>query len=270
MVKFQYISDIHLEFLKKIPKIKVLANNLCLLGDIGFPNTKIYTQFILECSKNYKNVFLLYGNHEYYSGLVKKPIHKNCFTINQLNELTKSLPSNIHFLNNTTLFIDNDDIVFTNKCVGERKLLKIIGSTLWSNIDLKIAYDMNDYYNSYTEFGKLTPNDTIEFFNTAKNYIINELSKDTNFTLILTHHGTHNICNGTHYKNSKLKSAFTTDIPELLEYKHLKCCINGHTHTSINETINNIQFLANCYGYPNENKLIVKYNENSVIEIELN
>ena len=66
MVKFQYISDIHLEFCKKIPKIKVLANNLCLLGDIGYPNTKIYKQYINQCSRNHKNVFVIFGNHCFY------------------------------------------------------------------------------------------------------------------------------------------------------------------------------------------------------------
>lgn len=265
MVKFQYISDIHLEFLKKMPNIKKLANNICLLGDIGYPNTTLYQQFIMRCSLNYKNVFLLYGNHENYSKLVKNPIYKNCNTMNQLENL--EYPSNVYLLNNKTLFIDSEDNIYKENV--KENLIKIIGSTLWSNINLDVAEYMNDYYCIYTENGILTPKDSIELFKKSKEYILTELNKDAVKTLLLTHHGTNDICNGTHYAESKLKSAFVTNIQELFNFKHLKVCINGHVHVSINEKINHIQFLANCYGYPNENKKIVKYNEDAVCEIEL-
>ena len=64
---FQYISDIHLEYLTYIPYITKTANNLFLLGDIGHPDTINFQKFIKKCSELYKNVFLIYGNHEYYS-----------------------------------------------------------------------------------------------------------------------------------------------------------------------------------------------------------
>jgi hypothetical protein len=264
MVKFQYISDIHLEFLKKIPNIKKLANNICLLGDIGYPNTTLYHRFIMQCSTNYKNVFLIYGNHENYTKLVKKPIYKNCTTMNQLENLV--YPSNVYLLNNKTLFIDSEDNVYKDNVKSD--LIKIIGSTLWSDINLNVAHYLNDYNYIYTENGLLTPNESIELFKKSKEYILDELNKDHIKTLLLTHHGTNNICNGTEYADSKIKSAFTTHITELLDFKHLHTCINGHIHVSINEKINHIQFLANCYGYPKENKTIVKYNENAVLEIE--
>ena len=63
----QYISDLHLEHLKMLPYIKLAANNLCLLGDIGSPRTQIYKDFIRDCSIKFKNVFVIYGNHEYHS-----------------------------------------------------------------------------------------------------------------------------------------------------------------------------------------------------------
>lgn len=247
MVKFQYISDIHLEFLKKIPKIKIL-------GDIGYPNTKIYHQFIMQCSTNYKNVFLIYGNHSYYSKLVKKPIYKNCATMKQLENL--QFPSNVYFLNNKTLFIDSEDNVYKENV--KENLIKIIGSTLWSDINLNVAHCMNDYYCIYTETGLLTPYESKELYYKSKEYILMELNKDPIKTVLLTHHGTNDVCNGIAYDDSKIKSAFVTNIPELFNFKHLQVCINGHVHVSINEKINHIQFLANCYGYPNENKKIVK------------
>lgn len=176
-------------------------------------------------------------------------------------------PSNVYFLNNKSLFIDSEDNVFKDNI--KPNLIKIIGSTLWSDINLNIAHYMNDYSCIYTETGLLTPNDSIELYYKSKEYILTELSKDTVKTLLLTHHGTNDICNGTEYADSKLKSTFVTNIPELFNFKHLHTCVNGHVHVSINEKINHIQFLANCYGYPNENKKIVKYNQDAVWEIEL-
>lgn len=76
LMKFQFISDIHLESRKKIPIIEKIKDidNLFLLGDIGIPGTDIYVKFMDWCSKNYKNVFIIYGNHEYYNKNSKKSI----------------------------------------------------------------------------------------------------------------------------------------------------------------------------------------------------
>ena len=57
---FQYISDIHLEYLTAIPNIKKTATNLCLVGDIGHPGTFLFNKFLKKCSEMYKNVFLVY------------------------------------------------------------------------------------------------------------------------------------------------------------------------------------------------------------------
>ena len=57
----QYISDIHLERRLKIPIIKPKANYLALLGDIGYPNSTLYNDFIKYTSINWDRVFLLQG-----------------------------------------------------------------------------------------------------------------------------------------------------------------------------------------------------------------
>jgi hypothetical protein len=45
-MKLQYISDIHLEFFQVHPRFKVCAPNLVLAGDIGYPKSSIYKEFI--------------------------------------------------------------------------------------------------------------------------------------------------------------------------------------------------------------------------------
>lgn len=267
MVKFQYISDIHLEFLKKIPKIKKVADNLCLLGDIGYANSKIYKQFINKCSDNYKNVFVIMGNHCFYNN-TKNLAFKNCNDmISIINTVQLKFPKNVYFLNNKCVYIDkNTEQVSFNYTQNS---IKIIGSTLWSDIDYNVAYMLNDFNEiNYSEYKKLTPQIYKELFLFSKNYILNEINKDPEIqTLLLTHHGTNNVCNG-YYKDSFLKSCFVTQIDQLYLCKNLVAAINGHTHSNINENINGILYLSNCYGYTGEDKTIVKYNEDSILEIK--
>jgi len=53
-MKFQVLSDIHLEFPGVLDIIEetppVLAPNLALLGDIGYPSRKEYQEFVLKQS----------------------------------------------------------------------------------------------------------------------------------------------------------------------------------------------------------------------------
>lgn len=109
-MKFQFISDIHLELHKTIPFIEKIKDveNLFLLGDIGIPGTIIYIKFIDWCSKNFTNIFIIYGNHEYHnkkSSLVE--------TISQRNNYMNYHLDNIFFLNNSCIFIDiNNKVTF--------------------------------------------------------------------------------------------------------------------------------------------------------------
>ena len=270
MVKLQYVSDIHLEQRSKIINIPQIhdCKNICLLGDIGYPNTKIYKQFINECSKKWENVFLLYGNHEYYSS--------EKLSMQDIELETTSLPDNVYYLDNNCLYLNTK----TNRVSyfqpskdhkDHKDFIKIIGSLLWSDIDYKIARKINDYKNIYVSVNPdilFTPEMCITLFNTSKKYIIKELSNDTTPNILLTHHGANLLTNG-HYYGNFLSSAYASDIPELLSFNHLIACINGHTHSSIDTYIpnTNIRLLSNCYGYRGENQNIVKYNERSFIEI---
>ena len=65
-MKFQYLSDIHLEVKRRLLHVNQVpgANNLFLLGDICRLDNQLYITFINECAKTWKNVFVIYGNHE--------------------------------------------------------------------------------------------------------------------------------------------------------------------------------------------------------------
>jgi UDP-2,3-diacylglucosamine pyrophosphatase LpxH len=105
-------------------------------------------------------------------------------------------------------------------------------------------------------------------FEKNKTYIIQELQSNTVDTVLLTHHGIHELCNGN-YRGNFMQTGYTTNITELTQFNHLLACICGHTHSSVNTLIpgTNIKLLSNCYGYRGENQNIVKYNPDAFIEI---
>lgn len=247
-MKFHYISDIHLELQKhiKIDKFSCFKN-LFLLGDIGRIDKPEYHKFIKEYSNKFENVFVILGNHEYYS---------TKYTMCDLEKMC-IFPPNTHLLQNSKKYInlDNNEVSDIKK---EGNYIKLIGSTLWSNITNKASNQMNDYYMIYShEKQKLTPAFSRELFITNKKYILKELEENIP-TLLLTHHGVHPLCNGK-YMGNITESAYATEIPELKNFKHLKACFNGHTHVHLNTVIpnTNIKLLSNCYGYFGENTKFV-------------
>ena len=277
---FQYISDIHLEYLTHIPYIKKTANNLFLVGDIGHPGTVLFNTFLKRCSQTYKNVFLVYGNHEYYSVLRGK--NKKIETMQERVEHAKNFPSNVYFLNNSHIYfnkythevkyklttpstpstpsdINNINVNSSQLYDIKSDYIKIIGSTLWSNK----GPGANNFKNIFVEQDKLL---TFEYqsqlFYDSKYYIINELYKEDIECILLTHYTTHVLCNGLYLDNKD-----TNHIRELFLKNNLIAAINGHTHSSINLLVpgTTIKLLSNCYGYKTENQEIVKYNENATL-----
>lgn len=64
----QYASDLHLEMLKTIPDNLIVpsAPYLALLGDIASPFKPHYYNFLAQMSQQFRMVFIIAGNHEYY------------------------------------------------------------------------------------------------------------------------------------------------------------------------------------------------------------
>lgn len=109
----QYISDIHLEYSNSYPKIIPVSENLALLGDIGNPSKPNYEEFLKYCSKNFKRIYLIAGNHEYWlTG------YQTNFIISKIT----SKYNNIQFLKNSHTYLND---------------YAILGSTLWTKYNVK-------------------------------------------------------------------------------------------------------------------------------------
>lgn len=149
----------------------------------------------------------------------------------------------------------------------KKNCIKLIGTTLWSNVDNHMSYLLNDYNYIYTNHGKLTVDKVRELFNENKKFLLNEMNEMNEMEcVILTHHATHEVCNGK-YTGSNTSSGYFTYIPEIYINKNVIACINGHLHTNVNTEINGIKILSNCMGYSNEH--INFDRKNAILELNL-
>ena len=240
-MKIRYISDLHLEFIKPnkieqfIRKIPSGIEEICILaGDIGNPYQSNYDTFMQFISKNFKKTFVIPGNHEYYNKIK---------TIQDTNDFMKEYFqkfNNISFLNNNYEHYDN-------YC--------FIGTTLWSKIT-NPSYEINDVYSipnfDYIQYNRLNML-SVDFLEDA-------LQKNEN-CVVITHHVPSNSLIDIKYKVTKMlpyNQWFYCDMDEMIEtHKNkIKCWIYGHTHSPSNVIINEIPFLCNPIGYPNENSKI--------------
>jgi len=240
-LKIRYLSDLHLEFINSynieqfIKKIPSGIDEICILaGDIGNPYEINYNIFMEFISKNFKKTFVISGNHEYYNK-TKKIEETNDFLKDYFNKF-----NNISFLNNSYELYDG-------YC--------FIGTTLWSKITNPVN-KINDVYQipnfDYIEYNKLNM--------LSVNFLEDALQNNEN-VIVITHHVPSYSLIDIKYKTTQMNPYnqwFYCNMDELIEKNKnkIKCWIYGHTHTPSNIIINEIPFLCNPIGYPNENKNI--------------
>lgn len=256
--KFQLFSDLHQEFITNFYRIPPKADYLFLAGDIHNINKSNFKLFFDYVSVNWKHVFYIPGNHEYYNNfddILQLKIKYNSYFENY---------GNIHLLDDSNyVFVINDIPV------------KIIGSTLWSYVsqidginDFKYIKEKSNSYISKELFNELH----IKSINYIKEQI--QLSQNEKI-IIMTHFPPiQNNTSSPKYANEKqhIKDYFASNI--LLDFKNISdkisCWIHGHTHFSNDfiEPDTGIRVISNQLGYLQELKNI-KMKEDGVFEIEL-
>lgn len=238
-MKFRYLSDLHLEFMKPnkiekfIQKIPHDIDEICILaGDIGNPYKHNYNVFMKFINENFKKSFVIAGNHEYYNK--SKTLEET--TVYLKEYFTKF--DNIHFL-------DNEYVYYENYC--------FIGTTLWSNITNPVVYEINDT-REIPQFDYILYN---QLHTKSVEFLTNTLRNNEN-CVVITHHVPSYSLIDDKYKTPemvKYNQWFYCDMTNVIElYRNkIQCWIYGHTHTPSQTTINEIPFLCNPIGYPNEN-----------------
>jgi hypothetical protein len=241
---FQLASDLHTEFPEFIDKILPSADYLLLAGDIGNPLDKNYEEIIYKYSLQFKKIFIIPGNHEYY------PYKNQRNSISENNELCEKICNkydNVIFLNNSYY----DLLVLNN-------VIRIIGTTLWSNI-YDTAPEINDKLIKISDdipYAKKT--NIREIHKKCVEYLKKEIENSPYPVLIMTHHlPSYNLILGKYLTPlyNKYNSHFASKLEELFVPK-IKAWVCGHSHGFNHIMINNTQLYLNPQGYPFENKTI--------------
>ena len=234
-MKIQVASDIHLEFHKNLDKLDLenfkKADYLFLAGDIGIPlKNNLWDEFISWCSKNYKAVFYVIGNHESYYYVYY---------------------DTVEYIKNAFKKFDNVTLL-QKGVVVDLEGYKIVGCTLWTDIDEISAGFLNDTrcilekkpYPINTSFIRNLHNDDKAWLST----VLDELSGEK--VIVMTHHLPTKSCVDPRYKNSNFEKGFVAAVDNLVE--KAKLWIFGHTHCHIDFIEGSTRLYANPLGYINE------------------
>jgi 3',5'-cyclic AMP phosphodiesterase CpdA len=248
----QYVSDLHLEHHDSknegyiIPSmfLKPAAPYLALCGDIGNPDLAAYEAFLSWCSKSYKMVFLVAGNHEYYN-------YRSKFKsdIPSRKEKIRSLTAkytNVYFLDCSSYFIADHN-------------LRVLGCTLWADTssgdEMKIITYMNDTRNIFLENDvNLLPTKMTALHREEKEWLrtqIEAAEKRGEDVLVLTHYLPTFQLIHEKYQGHHLNICFASDCEDLLK-PPVKAWLCGHSHTGVRIELNGVLCTMNPYGYPGE------------------
>lgn len=242
---FQIISDIHITNNSKWQDYLVVsAPYLIVCGDVGnVDNIELYEKFMCELSKQYKNVFLIAGNHEYYS---------ENKTFEFLNSELRNLTTKIENL----IFLDDEYYDLPGN-------IRIYGSTLWSSIkNLTNILPINSI------FGKAGYKTWLNKMHYNSLYylerVIDDSKKLGKRLIIATHYPPTDINTVTekHKKSSRLEY-YVNNLEYLLTKELVYIWIYGHTHINSDYlTCMDTRVVSNQYnsdGYKNNKILKVKY-----------
>lgn len=243
------MSDLHLEFYqgKYPPPPKKCGDVLVLAGDIHIGADAI--PWIETCANVFDNVIYIAGNHEFYGKTMHKVIQEipsslAGYSVGKDYKLTKLFDpiSNVHFLNNDSITIDN---------------IKFIGSTLWSKASPFCKFNINDFnkitYKYPDGYGKFSTEMATELFYKNKFWIKTEIDPQL-INVIVTHHApsyssTHPIFLTNKHKENN--TAFATDILNEFENYTIAAWIHGHMHNTSEYVEYGVPVYCNPYGYEN-------------------
>ena len=237
-MKIQYASDLHLEFnenwriLSEQEPLEVCGDILVLAGDIGYLGDDTYTThpFWDWASKNYQQVLVALGNHEFYK-------HYDLTTLSdgQVGEIRP----NVHYYYNKVVRIEDIDFII---------------STLWSHIPQSEAawteHSVSDFYRiRYGEHAL-----SVADFNCEHQRCLSFLKQsvsesDAPHKVVVTHHVPSSQLVAPEFLFSTINSAFMVNLSYYIESSAIDYWIYGHSHCNIDKTIGSTRCVSNQFGY---------------------
>lgn len=211
--------------LEPVGEILLLAGDIVPFVAAG--EQKAFFDFV---SANFKLVYWLPGNHEYYGSDISQ----------KSGVLNEKIRSNVFLVNNLSI---------------RQNGVRFIFSTLWTKIspanNWLIEKSVTDFHairhNGY-RFSAVSFN---QLHQDALHFIRKELSKNHDGpTLVATHHVPTFLKYPPFYKGSIINEAFAVELFDLIESSDIDYWIYGHHHYNTQDfMIGNTQMLTNQLGY---------------------
>jgi predicted phosphodiesterase len=244
-IKIGLVSDLHAEFWKprhfenvgsKVQRALADADLILLPGDIDNARSSVRTARRLFPTQP---VCLVAGNHEFYESDYDA-------TLTGLHEETAN--SNICFL----------DRGIYRTCIHGIDI-RVLGATLWTDFALfgdpvlnmiAAGNGLNDFHLIQYHKRLLTPRDALTMHVTDKAWLLDELDQVfAGLTIVMTHHAPVNFAIAAKFVNDSLSPCFASRLDDLLIRDDVALVCWGHTHHSVDQTIDKTRFVSNQTGY---------------------
>lgn len=248
-VRFQFMSDLHLEFhtcgdgFESL--LRPIAPYLILAGDIG--NVSPVAQydklksFLHKCTSLWKVVVYVPGNHEYYGVSIKQGNELLAQLAHEVNLDHKGSP--LRVLNPGTIVIDD---------------IPIVGGTLWSHIPHREKAISKRGIADFVQIEEHGVDDHNKLFETESR-ILRKLHKNSNRKcIVVSHHCPSRFMARLPTRawcEADLSAAFGTDnLLDLFDSNKIHCWIYGHTHQNREAVVDSISLKCNQKGTFEQNR----------------
>lgn len=270
----QIVSDLHLDlcdYKPVIARLRPQCDNIALCGDIGAPGRDHYRDVLKHCSERWRDVFVVLGNHEFYSRRSMEDI------VGVARDDCGRFP-NVHLLYRDLVSFNGYDVY---------------GGTLWSNIPREayndVASGINDYRMIWKRSEYLLGTPVPGVFGSGGPRLERVTIDDTNLlheaecvslervletthqpVIVFTHHAPliTGVADPKYEKpDRRLNYAFCTDLSRFMQPR-VKLWGFGHTHFSCDFTRNETRVITNAAGYEFGGE-VTGWNPDRVYEVDL-
>lgn len=231
----QYCSDLHLEFeynkhhllinpLIPSADILILAGDVCL-----FKSSYLHDDFFDFVSTNWKIIYWVPGNHEYYYSDVAERGDSFCEPVRH----------NVFLVNNYAAVHCGVRFLFT---------------TLWSYVsqlnERIVARNVSDFHYIHYQNRQLTIPDFNRLHLKSLTFLKSESVEPAEKCIVTTHHVPTLQNYPPQYVNSPINEAFAVDLDDLIKSINADYWIYGHHHANIPPfMIGNTRLVTNQLGY---------------------
>ncbi len=245
--KMIYVSDLHLEFYKKMKKllnyikfsewpkadILILAGDIVNIKSANRSLREKFTKLLQLFKEKYKFVIYIAGNHEYYG------CKKALISINEADKLLKEICQMFG-----VIYLQKSKFVLQLP----NRQINFFGCTMWTLISENSFAKMNDHL--ATDSFK----DIVKIHIDHEKWLRKELQYNKNDCVVITHHLPSQQLVHPKFQYSSINDGFCSNLNHLLNNKII-VWIYGHSHESVRCKINNIYCANNPAGYPGEDKI---------------